>query len=198
MPPRLRHKKQPGALKHGGYSALGLLPGESPAEFEQLHKDIIEELAPRGPLEEDIVSTLARLLWRKQNRSTFRTAELVKKRRNEIIEQEIAARNIPDSFPSLDFFPRSQEAQAAHEEAVRVGKEQAQKELGYLYELTECDGANDDRMLADLAVEERLDGVIDKCIKRLLMVRGVKSMAIQAPSESPRLTKPRSINGPAV
>jgi hypothetical protein len=129
---------------------------------------------------------------------TFRTAELVKKRCNEIIEQEVAARNIPDLFPSLGLFPRSEEAEAAHEEAVRVGKKQAHKELGDLYELTECDGANDGRLLADLAVEERLDAVIDKCIKRLLMVRGVKSMAIQAPSESPRLTKPRSINGSAI
>ena len=78
MAQRPRNKKPHGALKHGGYSALGLLPGESPAEFGRLHKDLIEELAPRGPLEEDIVSTLARLLWRKQNRSTFRTAELAK------------------------------------------------------------------------------------------------------------------------
>jgi hypothetical protein len=145
MAPRLRHKKQHVALKHGGYSALGLLPGESPAEFERLHKDLVEELAPRGPLEEDIVSTLARLLWRKQNRLTFPTAELVRKRCDEIIKEEIAARNIPDSFPSLDIFRPSEEVQAAREEAVRTGKEQAQKELGNLDELTECDGANDDR-----------------------------------------------------
>jgi hypothetical protein len=196
MAPRLRHKKQPGALKHGGYSALGLLPGESSAEFERLHKDLVEELAPRGPLEEDIVSTLARLLWRKQNRSTFRTAELVRKRCDEIIKEEIAARNIPDLSPSLDIFRPSEEVQAAHDEAVQAGKEQAQKELGNLYELTEWDVATDNRLLADLAVEERLDSVIDKCIKRLLMVRGVKSMAIQVPSEGPR-PKPRSIHGSA-
>jgi hypothetical protein len=97
MAPRLRHKKQPGAFKHGGYSALGLLPGESPAEFEQLHEDLAEELAPRGPLEEDIVSTLARLLWRKQNRSTFRTAEFARNRLNAIIREEIT----PETYPSL-------------------------------------------------------------------------------------------------
>jgi hypothetical protein len=197
MAQRLRNKKPHGALKHGGYSALGLLPGESPAEFDRLHKDLFEELAPRGPLEEDIVSTLARLLWRKQNRSTFRTAELAKKRRTEIVKTEIATRNIPDPYPLLDLYARSEEAQAAHEEAVRVGKEQAQKELGDLFELTESDVATDDRLLADLAVEERLDAVIDKCIKRLLMVRGIKSMAIQAPSESRPLPKPRSITGSA-
>jgi hypothetical protein len=119
MAARLRHNKQPGALKHGGYSALGLLPGESPAEFEQLHKALAEEFAPRGPLEEDIISSLARLLWRKQNRSTFRTAALAIRRYNEITNEEIAARNIPSSYTPLDF-PRNEEAQAAREEAKRV------------------------------------------------------------------------------
>jgi hypothetical protein len=46
MAPQVRHKKHHSALKHGGYSALGLLPGESPTEFEQLHKRVIEEFAP--------------------------------------------------------------------------------------------------------------------------------------------------------
>jgi hypothetical protein len=63
MSSQVRQKKHRGALKHGGYSALGVLPGESPTEFERLHKRLIEDLAPRGPLEDDIVSTLARLLW---------------------------------------------------------------------------------------------------------------------------------------
>lgn len=194
MAPRLRHKKQPGAFKHGGYSALGLLPGESPAEFEQLHKDLAEELAPRGPLEEDIVSTLARLLWRKQS-STFRTAEFARNRLNAIIREEITRRNIPESFTFLPIEEESEEVQAAREEARRVGREKAQKELGDLYELTSVDVAADDRLLAELAVEERLNTLIDKCIKRLLTVKGVKSMAIQVPSESSRLPKPRSFNG---
>ena len=43
------------------------LPGESPADFEKLHKDLISELAPVEALENDIVATIARLLWRKQN-----------------------------------------------------------------------------------------------------------------------------------
>jgi hypothetical protein len=194
MAPRFRHKKPHSALKHGGYSALGLLPGESPAEFEQLHKRVTEELAPSGPLEEDIVSTLARLLWRKQNRSTFRNAELARNRLDAIIHEETARRNIPKSFMFMQIEEESEEVQAAREEAQRVGRERAQKELGDLYELTTVDVATDDRLLTELAVEERVDALIDKCIKRLLMVRGVKSMAIQMPSESPKVPEPRSVN----
>ena len=33
-----------------------------------------------------------------------------------------------------------------------------------------------DHLMQELQVQERLDAVIDRCIKRLLMVRGVKSM----------------------
>ena len=32
-----------------------------------------------------------------------------------------------------------------------------------------------DDLLKDLAVEDRLDGLLDRCLKRLLFVRGLKS-----------------------
>jgi len=59
------------ALKHGGYSATALLPGEDPAAFKKLHQDLIAEFNPSGALEDDIVATMARLVWRKQHLSTF-------------------------------------------------------------------------------------------------------------------------------
>jgi hypothetical protein len=54
------------ALKHGVYSGTALLPGEDPGEFEKLHNKLIAEFAPAGPLEQDIVANMARLIWRKQ------------------------------------------------------------------------------------------------------------------------------------
>ena len=58
------------ALKHGGFSATAILPGEDPIEFKKLHDGLITELAPSGVLEETIVANLARLMWRKQHLST--------------------------------------------------------------------------------------------------------------------------------
>jgi hypothetical protein len=88
-------KKRHPALKHGGYSATTILPGENAAEFEELHKKLIAEWAPNGVLEDDIVATMARLLWRKQNLATFRIAELVRGRcqqiTHELVPQDIAA-----------------------------------------------------------------------------------------------------------
>ena len=46
--------KQSNALKHGVYSTIGLLPGESPAS------DVIGEFRPNEPVGHDIVMRIAR------------------------------------------------------------------------------------------------------------------------------------------
>ena len=80
-------KKYHSALKHGGYSVTGILPGESPAEFEKQHQELIAELSPNGALENDIVATVARLVWRKKNHGTFRIAENARARYQEIMQK---------------------------------------------------------------------------------------------------------------
>lgn len=87
-----------GSFEHAGYSATTLLPGEDSAAFEKLHRALIAEFSPVGTLEEDIVSDMARLIWRKQNLATFRIAELAQKRDEEIRREKV---------PAIDFFPRA-------------------------------------------------------------------------------------------
>ncbi len=53
------------ALKHGGYSNLAVLPGEDPDEFDRHHQSLIDEFAPSGPTEHDVVLSLAKCMWRK-------------------------------------------------------------------------------------------------------------------------------------
>jgi hypothetical protein len=79
------------ALKHGGYAATAILPGENRADFEKLHQSLIAELAPVGALEDDIVATIARLVWRKQNLATVRLAELAGERCQAIRSEHAAA-----------------------------------------------------------------------------------------------------------
>jgi hypothetical protein len=109
-----------------------------------LHRDLIAELAPTGPLEEDIVSTIARLLWRKQNLATFRIAELARNRRDAISNERISEADIKSPFPSLRLgAPGDEEAWAeaeraraeAQAEAYRAANAQALKELGDTYQL---------------------------------------------------------------
>jgi hypothetical protein len=154
------------ALKHAGYSATTLLPGEDRGAFEKLHRELIAELAPVGALEEDIVADVARLTWRKRNLATCRIAELAKARRDEIYYC------IGDD-PGAD--------------------EQARQELGDIHELIDIGKtATLDGLMKELDLADRLQGMINRCLKQLLMVRGVKSLSSAAVSEStPQIARTR-------
>jgi hypothetical protein len=164
--------KQSNALKHRVYSTIGLLPGESPAKFAKHQKDVIDEFSPNGPVEHDIVLTIARALWRKQNLATFQTAQLVKLRYRQIIDEELKSRGISSSH-----FLHKDENQAALEEAWRAAQTQACNELGDSCEYRDDNFGTIERLMKDLEVVQRLDALVDKCVKRLLMVRGVKALA---------------------
>jgi hypothetical protein len=172
------------ALKHAGYSATTLLPGEDPAAFEKLHQVLIAEFTPNGALEEDIVADIARLTWRKQNLATFRIAQLAEKRHREINAEKV---------PSLDFCADDEEYLAARREGYRAAEEQARQELGDIYQLIDIgEPATVNGLMKELDIKERLDGLISKCLKQLLMARGVKSLSA-APSSvpTPQISGPR-------
>ena len=61
---------------------------------------------------------------------------------------------------------------AEREKAIRAADDIARNELGDMYELAKmADTVTVACLMEDLAVEERLDAAIDKCLKRLLLVR---------------------------
>jgi predicted transcriptional regulator len=153
------------AVKHGAYSATAVLPGESLTEFEELHRELITELCPSGAIEDDAVANIARLLWRKKNLRTLSTAELAQERYSEILTENVDA----------DF---SIENSAKCEEQMRFANDLAQKELGGIYELVEAGEASTfDGLSKELDIQERLDAAISRCLKRLLLVRGIKSIS---------------------
>jgi hypothetical protein len=170
-------KKVPPTFKHGGYCATDVLPGESAAAFERLKKDLIAELMPNGALEDDIVKTLARLVWRKQNLATFDAAQRARDRTSELMEQQLSRQ-----FKSPHGFDR-----ARHDQAAQDGEKDARKELGEDYALVEIgESATIEGLTADLAVRDRLDAMIDRCLKRLLFLRGLKSVSGASPSGEPK------------
>ena len=174
-------KKFRAALKHGAFSATAILPGEDPDAFKELHQNILAELALVGALEDEIGWTIARLVWRKKNLATLRKAEFALEHESRIQAQI-----------RLDEVPEMREA------AMQAADDQARKDLGANYELVEIgEVATVDRLLQDLAVVERLDAMIDKCLKRLLFLRGLKSLrpVSSSPPLPPAPTTPR-IPGP--
>jgi len=129
-----------------------------------LRPALVAELVPVGALEEDIVADLARLIWRKQNLATCRTAELAKARRDQI----------------------QRETQQIQSSLSRKADENARQELGDVHELVDIgESATLDGLMQELNVADRLDAAIDRRLKRLLVVRGVKSLSSAAASDSP-------------
>jgi hypothetical protein len=144
---------------------------------------LIAEFTPVGALEEDIVADIARLTWRKQNLVTFRIAELAKERHQKIQYEKVPG--VPLIFDGID--------PAVEREGYRAAKEQARQELGDIYKLIDIgEPATIEGLMKELNIKERLDGLISKCLKQLLMVRGVKSLSLASSSVSmPQIPGPR-------
>lgn len=203
----VRVKKSHPAFKHGGYAATTVLPGESVAEFEKLHRDLIADFTADGALEEDIVADLAGRLWRKQNLATFRTAKVARQNCDEILRREFSRNENQCYAPHLteeDVRSMAKEARewygysedeelrkeaelAEREKAIRAADEIARNELGDLYALaTMADKVTVACLMKDLALEERLDAAVDKCLRRLLLVKGFKSISVSSSSAPPK------------
>jgi hypothetical protein len=179
-------KRMPPALKHGAYSAMNLLPGESAAGFAKLHEELVTEWAPNGVLEREIVATMASVLWRKKNLQTLRLAKLAQEHVMQLHSAVVAglgANPAPDQIVQVE---------RSWLETCRAAEKQARQELGELYALAEMgEEATTDYLLKELQVIERLDAMIDRCIKQLLMVRGLKSISV-GQALTPSQTIPRS------
>jgi hypothetical protein len=80
--------------------------------------------------------------------------------------------------------PRGPEQILADREAAA---EEIKKQLGEALQLVELGRVvTIQQLLEDLSVIDRLDSMIDRCIKRLLLVRGVKSLAASSDTSHSR------------
>ena len=184
-------KKRRNALKHAGYSATSILPGESAADFEKLHQALISEFNTTGALENEIVASLAHHLWRRKNLSTFRVAERAQQRVAQIQDGMVPGMDL--GKPKSD---GSDDLDRTFAKKLCAAEAKAREELGELYRLVEMgEEATVDCLMKDLAVQERLDAMIDKCLKRLLLVKGLKSMSL-GPSSAPVEYLPGSSSTP--
>ena len=185
-----RTKNVPSALKHGGFAGTTILPGEDEAAFDKLHHDLSVEFAPNGPLEEDIVMAMARLVWRKRNLKIYTLIQNAKKRFNSLISSSLKRDYKEEKIasPVVERHRRVYESPPEWSARFDSACEEARKEMGTDGELVDIfNVVTIDNLLNELSLIDRLDGMIDRCIKRLLIVRGVKSLA--APPKSSRSQK---------
>jgi hypothetical protein len=71
----------------------------------------------------------------------------------------------------------------------RTAEDQVRKEFGPAYELAEID-ATLDRLMDDFEVRDRLDAMVERCLKRLLFLRRLKSISAASPSSMKPLAGP--------
>jgi hypothetical protein len=63
-------------VKYRPDTEFAILPGEDPREFESLFGQLASEHAPDGPVEQDLVLTLAKCFWRKRRYQRFLEAKV--------------------------------------------------------------------------------------------------------------------------
>jgi hypothetical protein len=171
----VRKKNQlAGALKHGAYSNITLLPGEDPIAFQKLYDDLVVEFTLQGPAEEDLGRTMAHILWRKQNVMIYNVAKKVKRRYSEIVEK-----SEPRLMPLLSFerYPDERTPEEIRA-ATDAAKKEAREELGESMVFVEIgEDITTEHMFEEFSVLDRLDSYFERCVKRLLLMRGVKSVS---------------------
>jgi hypothetical protein len=76
--PEGRARSSQNALRHGLSSAHVVLPGENPAEFEELRASYIERFQPAGRPELDLAETMAAARWRLRRVNMIETGLLAR------------------------------------------------------------------------------------------------------------------------
>ena len=105
---------------------------------------------------------ITRLRWRKQNLATLRISERAQNRRKAVVMRNLSPAS--DDFLSLALASVFLEREKASRLAAEREIEEAQEELGELYELTEIgEAATFDGLTKELDILERLDAAINRC-----------------------------------
>jgi hypothetical protein len=191
------------ALKHGAFSDAVVLPTEDPKEFKRLRTRLIVELQPSGPLEQDAVFTIAKLTWRKGRLNIFRKAEILLAALTPHLKKSPVAQlqeSLEAHRESLTQMQDQIEADKIHEQFLEkqseglkddtnaIGPPLDQKTRSGLIDLMK-EGASlkelagiaefvtPERYIKELEIEARIDAQIDRQLKRLFFLKGMKDVS---------------------
>jgi hypothetical protein len=205
---RDKKTKRPNAAKHGVFAATAILPGEDPAEFEELHSELIAEWMPDGATEQDAVLSIANAVWRKRRVQRFLTAQAFNhsldpkhiwyNERGGLISWQLSVRQDPENaFRAIESFLLP--LKVAHFKQQKFARSQFPstpewadaivKEIDSLlpniffgfsgehYAMYQSAKAySGDLFNQELALDERLDAMIDRAVKRLIQIKAMKPM----------------------
>jgi hypothetical protein len=193
------------AFKHGAFSSILILPWESTAEFAELYDELTAEWQPIGRTEEDAVLSIAKGIWRKRRMQVFLDNELLERSCDpthraydeadmlrllyRLIESEpdkfetwlrgLPAKKADDlqrKFPRKNFESGSDWVKAVQHEIKSNLLPAAAMPVEDLVGPSASVLFTDEAIEHDIGVEERLDAMIDRAIKRLVQTKAMKQM----------------------
>jgi hypothetical protein len=155
-------KKLPPALKHGAFAATTILPGKSETEIQKIARKH-NRRAQSGRCS------------RTRNRLFPGSPHLAKRALGDFLESEHAQAR----FTNIQMSLQDTGVTDLFEESRPAADKRARQELGEAYDLVEIgEGVTLDGLARQLAILERLDRSIEADYKRLLLLRGVKSLSV--------------------
>jgi hypothetical protein len=181
--------RPPSAYKHGGFSKTVLFPWEDADEFDDLHRSLQEEWEPSGALEEDAVYTILTCIWRKRRirdkRNLDTLAALQKQDLKELSEKPLPFFDTKQekTMYALKHMPRSDgrpRYDGAFSQLVGFSSSLYGRLDGQFLELSigMLGGElSTDRILEDLTLEERLDAMVDRAMRRLAQMKFMKQIS---------------------
>lgn len=228
---------------------MELFPWENAAELEKLHRDLIEQYQPRGPLQEDCIQSVASFMWRKRrirDKRRFDTEAALERVENAVLwehppplmdtDQDITIHRLTnrsseprralDDYQQLlafscalyrdrrssgvsmivDFLPEEFK-EHLKEKVSEDGYETTSQWIVALkrevdgillpmvrerrpesdrYSETAANFLTNERIFADLEIEERFDAGIDRALKRLFSLKAAEQL------DRPRIVESKS------
>ena len=163
------------AWKHGGYSNLGVLPGEDPKEFDDFHPSLIEEWQPSGATECDAVLSLAKCMWRKSRMNIYRQAAAARKTFAGAESDPLqfywdACEEATKGYEPPEWLMQKIEVTIAELEGGKEKEKLREQQLAIIEHITP------DGLQQELALDALLDAKIDRLSKRLLHLKAAKQM----------------------
>ena len=173
----MRENLVPNSLKHGAFSEILILPGESAQDFEQLKNDLFAEYKPSGISEERALIAVAKSLWQERRLALYhhvqhaRAAKSSNEKRgnpnaiNEAIQQFRIKKGLVgpgevDPKPGVTTTPPKSAEERINDELLALGNlltlEQLEKELD---------------------VEFKLQTKTDRLFKRFFQIKTMKQIA---------------------
>jgi hypothetical protein len=156
------------AWKHGGYSNLGVLPGESAQVFKRLHQSLIDELEPSGPTEYDAVLSLAKSMWRKSRLAIYA----------QIAEPGTKADFVDPLQPAFDAFAAvlKDDPRPTPPEWLAMAKDLSADRDQKLQLAKLGEQITPEKLIEEIELAGRLDARIDRLLKRLFQLKAAKQM----------------------